>query len=1264
MAHLLRARGLHTYDNELTSQPGSLEIADNIVIDKDGVIEPRRGFEEYGDVPGGLLKQLLVYKDRIIRHYSTVLQFDDGSGTFSSFSGTYSELESGLRIKYLEANGNFFFTTDSGIKKISATSSSDFSTASDYITNAGGVKAVDLSAQLKVISGGFMPPQSKVAYRLVWGITDNNNNLILGSPSSRVVISNTSADINTSEVSNITVTGVLTASEYVLFSSRNTDYFVWFNVSGSDPKPQTDDTLGRTAIEADVQSATTNSERAAIIGNSIADATSEFTVEVSSATVTLTVVDSDNTTDISSTATNITVGTSTQGKITSGDSANVELSFSIPSDIISTNYFYQIYRTAVVEATTELTLDELEPGDEMQLVLETGVTTAELAAGTITVEDITAESFRESGAFLYTNPVTGEGILQANERPPIAKDIALFRNSTFYANTKTSHRQTINFLSVTGFTSGTSQFIIGNSDTTREYTFIGETEVSTVTCDSRSNTTNTGYILLNSARDERKYYVWFDTTGSTADPAVSERIGVKVDISTVTDSAAGTSSALQTALNSLDDFDVVDNTGSVTVTNVKNGNTDDISIGSVLGGSWAVAVSTQGDGEDAASNEVLLSSQVSVGQSIDETARSLVSVVNKDSSSPVYAYYLSGPDDLPGIILFENRSLEDNAFYIATNDTAIQSKFNPELPETNAVTSITFSAGSGSPANINDPGHGLSSGDQVYIFDTATTPAILGEYEVTVVDVNNFTVPVNITGEDNPSSAFWFKTDIESNNDESKNRVYFSKADQPEAVPIVSFIDVGPKDKGIQRIIALRDNLFALKEDGVYIITGSTFPNFNPRLLDSSVEIIAPDTASVLNNQIYVLSTQGVVTVTDAGVSIVSRPIEDKILEVTDTRFNFSTASFGVSYESDRAYHLWLPSETTDTVATQAYRYNVFTRTWTRWIKDNTCGVVNPADDKMYLGSGSRNYLQKERKDRSRIDHADRDFDLAIPNDSVNGNQITLSTVSDVEIGDSLVQTQTISMSIFNRLLRKLDLDLGLDDIDYESTLEASVGDDMTNKLDSLNTKIVADDSSGTVSAVSFSTDFTTMRTQYNVMIGELNQSACDTNFKNYKTATLDIPYEVLVTAVNTITNTVTVNYNTAFIQGSVTIYKGYQVDILYSPQHFDQPDLLKQVREGTIIFDQNNFYSASLEFSSDLSPSFVEVPFFGRGNGAFGDSNWEDTHWGGQGSDVPFRTLIPLEKQRCRYLNVRFKHINARESFRILGISAEPRALSKRAYR
>jgi hypothetical protein len=144
---VLKALGLNTQPNAISLPDGSLTEAKNVIIRRDDVVESRRGFKLDGDSFGSAAdraKQLMSYKDRILRHYETSLQFEngtnyDGTRKYTSFSGTYSETEDGLRIKSIEANGNLYFTTSEGIKKLSAKEASQLSSSSGYIKQAGGV---------------------------------------------------------------------------------------------------------------------------------------------------------------------------------------------------------------------------------------------------------------------------------------------------------------------------------------------------------------------------------------------------------------------------------------------------------------------------------------------------------------------------------------------------------------------------------------------------------------------------------------------------------------------------------------------------------------------------------------------------------------------------------------------------------------------------------------------------------------------------------------------------------------------------------------------------------------------------------------------------------------------------------------------------------------------------------------------------------------------------------------------------------------------
>lgn len=1024
-ASVLKCRGLHTFANNLGEMPeGALVQADNVVVDREGVIEPRRGLDVYGDASpmGGSststdrAKQLLSYKGRILRHYGSTLQFDSNvPGTFTSFTGSFTEVSDGLRIKGVEANGNFFVTTSTGIKKIAATTADSISASS--VSGAGGVKALDIALAVSgpTAGGRWLPAGRTVAFRALWGIKDVNNNLILGSPSSVAVIT---APELTGAISSNTVASptVVTSTAHGLANNDTV------TITGSNSTPSINGSHTVSNVTANT-----------------------FTVPVA-----------------------VTVA-GTTGTFTQTTTRSVTVTLAVPEGI-TTNHLFQIYRTAYTSSS-----GNTDPGDDHNLVYEANPS---VITGTFDVVDIQPDSLREGGALLYTNRNSGEGILQANDPPPVAKDIALFRNSTFYANTRKRHSLSITLIGTGDLVSNTSTFVLGNT-----------------------------YTFRNAA----------------------------------------------------------------------------------------------GGGEDTATRKVLLATAGSSSQNIEDTARSLVRVINRDATGSVYAYYLSsGATDLPGKILLEARTLGTTAFTVTANSTATGGMFSPTVP---------------------------TSG-----------------------------------------------TTVSSDNEVALNRIYWSKTSQPEAVPIVNFADVGAKDKAILRVMALRDSLFILKQDGIFRLTGDSPFNFSVALFDSSALLTAPDTASILNNQIYMLSTQGVASISDTGVSVISRPIENELVSVSGGA-NYTTASFSVPYESDRSWLLWTITRTSDTVATQCFRFNTFTQTWTRWDLAKKCGVVN-SDDKLYLGPDDVPYIEQERKSFTRLDYADRSYDATFTvANGFSGSDITYLDPDNIPFdeGDALVQTQYLTVSQFNRLLRKLDSDSLVNDSNYYSTLSATTGVNLFESLQALSVKLDADsgllntDGSTTWSYVtianagSMTPTFAELQVKFNNVVNKLN---LDTGafYTTYRQSTGTVVWETTVDAISGLN--VTLQYAVPFIRGSAIGFTRVATEVVWAPQHFGDPSLTKHVRESTILFQTQAFTKATVSYSSDLSVSYEPTAFDGEGTGTWGGSSWGRSVWGGEGTSRPTRTYIPREKQRCRFINTKFEHGVALEKFAIYGVSYTFEPVSSRGYR
>lgn len=489
-----------------------------------------------------------------------------------------------------------------------------------------------------------------------------------------------------------------------------------------------------------------------------------------------------------------------------GGSRNVILTLYLPSEAIA-NDIIQFYRTEQVSGTSDDT-----SADEMGLIYQYSLTSSDVSTGYITFTDSITDSLR--GATLYTSP-SQEGIAQANERPPLCKDMTLYKsNYMLYANTQTKQRLYVTLVGTSGLS---------------------------------GKTITLGGVTYNFGGSEI-------TSG---------------------------------------------------------------------GGSPQANVSATGV----------------AATDIDLTARSLVRVINRyASNTTVYAYYLSGPSDLPGQIMIEEKGVGASAFTIQSSDTTIQSMFYPAPPVS-------------------------------------------------------------------PST----NTNSTSTNSIEKNMVYYSKSQQPEHVPLLNKLPVGPANKEILRIVALRDSAIVIKEEGVYRITGETPQSFSVVPVDLTVFCKAMNSVVVLSNQVFMLSNQGVVVISESGVQVISREIENLINPLL---INTSLASYtyGCAYESERSYFLTTITDPTDTAANQTLVYNVFTRTWVRHTYAMSAGIIEPSADKMYFSKPDGAVIYRERKAFSDDDYVDPEYTITIL--TVSGTTVTFSISGGVPEAGWVITQGTTSILI------------------------------------------------------------------------------------------------------------------------------------------------------------------------------------------------------------------------------------------------------------
>lgn len=240
-------------------------------------------------------------------------------------------------------------------------------------------------------------------------------------------------------------------------------------------------------------------------------------------------------------------------------------------------------------------------------------------------------------------------------------------------------------------------------------------------------------------------------------------------------------------------------------------------------------------------------------------------------------------------------------------------------------------------------------------------------------------------------------TDVQSDNQERKNQVNYSKREQPESYPLTNSYLIGSENYPIHRILPLKDSLIVLKEDGIYRVTGQSANTFVVRPLDLSVSFRAAETAVVLNNAVFCITTQGIVRIDENGTQIISWPIEAAVQKM----IGFSGAekmSHAIAYESERKFILFTPKTSGDLTAGKAWVYNYLTKDWTTWRKEVCCAYVTKLEDKLYLGSVPDKFLLKERKtsanSSSYKDYEDESIPVTVGTSHSTGSGITTVVIA------------------------------------------------------------------------------------------------------------------------------------------------------------------------------------------------------------------------------------------------------------------------------
>jgi len=234
------------------------------------------------------------------------------------------------------------------------------------------------------------------------------------------------------------------------------------------------------------------------------------------------------------------------------------------------------------------------------------------------------------------------------------------------------------------------------------------------------------------------------------------------------------------------------------------------------------------------------------------------------------------------------------------------------------------------------------------------------------------------------------------------NQVAVSIQNVPDAVPLTRYFRVGTADKQVVRMVPLRDSVLLFKEDGLWRLSGDTFDTFSVQPLDPTCQLVAPRSAAVLSNVCVALTTAGVVGVTDAGVKALSSDIQDRIDDLLVSSMLDATwwYAFGIAYESEGSYTLFVPESAEAVHATRGWTLNTATGAWTSRTDEHRAVTLRPDDNRLY--SALHNAVRRERKDFAYTDYADAQVATGLTVTAVYSDSVLLSSTTGILAGDVL----------------------------------------------------------------------------------------------------------------------------------------------------------------------------------------------------------------------------------------------------------------------
>jgi hypothetical protein len=953
---ILKFRGLRLAQSNATSPDGSCEVADNVVANRDHLAEPRRGHE----LPvSKAISRGVNFKNALVGWGTAALARSlDYGATWTDYSGTYNA-PSGGKFRAQDANGNLYFLTDSGVKRLDALTGTP--------EDAGVPPALDVQATVGA-AGSAVQNNKQVGYRVVWGKKDSNGNVLLGAPSGRTVVVNTSGGTKDINVALSLPPGINSSHFFQAYrtpesADENTDPGDEMGLVYEGPPPS-ERALTQLVRATNVVTATATVDHGYATGQIVrvspGGALSSHAVGVGDSSAAERSADAGDTWSAA--------GISGLSGTYYGVTSRGTLYCAVGNNVCATSPDGLTWTPRTI------------PAGMYRAVVWTGSQFVAVGAGVCATSPDgttwTARTFPATSGFgLAWNGSTlvavGNGGFCATSPDGVTWTLRASLGTTHYAVVWTGSL----FVAVGG-AGGVAAACSTSPDG--------------VTWTARTVPSSSGKSLYSVA--------WSGSALAAVGNsfAASSPDGVTWTARTI---PAGTYNAVGWLGSQ---FAAIGNNVAATSADAATWTARSSAAG------FFNCISAGGGASFAPGEKTITGTPSTTTFTYTEVGTD-GTLAQAQTATPLTAGFVdSVPTGFTGTKLYTNETQQGVAqaafepplcrdivafkgsmFWLNVTDRATLEAWMitvPQSGDTVTINGVVYTAGAsetistrtfqvysaGTPTqNIQNTASSLirvvnrSQGSAVTAQDVSDPNGTPGHIRfVTRSRADSITVAFS------RSTTFSTQGETTAAPKTQANEIRWSPNGKPDAAPLVNYARVGSQDKAGFRALSTRESLFILKDDGVWRLTGENGVwDISP--FDPTIQIIAPESAVVIDNAIVCLSEQGVVRISEGGTEVLSRPIEPLLwpLLAVDTRSTVDSLAFGVAYESDRKYLLWLPEQAGASTCTQAFVYDFFSQVWTRRTDSAVGGLVSSQDDRLYTFTGTE--VRRERKTYTAEDFQD-----------------------------------------------------------------------------------------------------------------------------------------------------------------------------------------------------------------------------------------------------------------------------------------------------